>query len=101
MSHSKAYSESSERVGTRRLLEQRELVDPSTVWREAAFFFLALALTLVIGGLSLSPDAAVHSSVFWISVPWSLLMAAFCGLAHIDVNRGRRMRRYVLKARND
>lgn len=81
----------------RRQVEERELPDPSSVWSTAAFFFLACAVGTVTAALSLSPDAAVSSSAFWITTPWLILNAGLCALAHLDVNRGRKARRYEVQ----
>lgn len=81
----------------RRQVEQRELPDPSSAWSTAAFFFLACAVGTTTAALSLSPDAAISSMTFWITTPWLVLSAGLCALAHLDVNRGRKARRYEIQ----
>jgi hypothetical protein len=51
----------------------------------------------VTAALTLSPDAAVPSLVFWITAPWLLFIAGICSLAHLAVNRGRTVKRREIR----
>lgn len=72
---------------------EREWPDPSTIWRGAGGVFVGIA-----AGAVLTAVAAAEGSVPAIPLPWavaaaSAIFAAFCLVAHWDVNRGRRIKR--------
>jgi hypothetical protein len=80
-----------------RVIEEREQPAPSSVWMNAAFFFLACGVGTVTAALTLSPDAAIPALAFWITAPWLLLIAGICSLAHLAVNRGRTVKRREIR----
>jgi hypothetical protein len=92
----KTHRQTVERTRIRRV-EERDLPEPSDLWLTAAFFFLGCAVTTVTAALTLSRDAVVSPSVLWITTPWPIFVAGLCFLAHIDVNRGRRVKRYEIE----
>jgi heme/copper-type cytochrome/quinol oxidase subunit 3 len=77
--------------------EKREWPEPSAVWLSAAFFFLACAAGTLTAALTLSPESGVHPSQLWIATVALIVISVVCFLAHWDVNRGRKPKRYEVK----
>jgi hypothetical protein len=80
-----------------RRIQRRERPEPSTAWLASAFAFLTTAAGTATGSLTLSSGAAVRPLDLWIATAGLLVTAALCFLAHWDVNRGRKAKRYEIE----
>lgn len=77
--------------------QERERLEPSAVWQTIAIVFLDFAFTAGLAALTVPGNTAIKPTELWIVTGTFAALAVTCFLAHWDVNRGRRTRRYELE----
>lgn len=82
----------------RRLLMRHEWAkpDPSTVWRGAAGVAVAVAAGAIFAAITVSEESTPKIPLLWAIGIGALVVAAVCGAAHFDVNRGRKAKHYEI-----
>ena len=76
---------------------ERERPSPSTVWRGAGGVSIAIAATAIIAVLTIHDGSSPQISLPLAIGIAGLVVAAVCGVAHYDVNRGRKVRRLEVR----
>jgi hypothetical protein len=84
--------------GTVRHWREREQPEPSAVWQTVAIVFAGFGFSAAIGALTI-PQDAMRSADLWLGAAAFAALAIACFLAHWDVNRGRKSRRYEIEER--
>ncbi|HKZ15039.1 MAG TPA: hypothetical protein VJL81_14455 [Solirubrobacterales bacterium] len=80
-----------------RVRHERERPSPSTVWRGAGGVSIAIAATAIIAVLTIHDGSSPQISLPLAIGIAGLVVAAVCGVAHYDVNRGRKVRRLEVR----
>jgi len=58
---------------------------------------MAFAIGTGVAALTLADDVAIRPAELWIATGGLFALAVTCFVAHLDVNRGRRSREYVIE----
>jgi len=87
-----------EAQGTRfRQREERERPEPTAVWQTVGVVLIGFSVSAALAAVTISEDAVVTRRELWLLTAALLIWGATCLLAHLDVNRGRRARRFEVR----